>query len=191
MKKSRFRGLAICAIALGVTACAVPPTKDPTSPDPIVNAQISVPTIMVQVRQGQLEVVNSPTPGCGSGNGTRGCILTGLANISVARVQLRGSGGYELTRFWVCDGFDKPADVSNDCDLSSAGQEEFLIIAGQLVDNPNGKGLVTLGGVDEFFIVNQNSFQADYFYLVEACRGGAACTILDPRIRNGGRRITP
>jgi hypothetical protein len=145
---------------------------------------------MLQVIQGQLEVVNSPTPGCGSGNGAKGCILTGLANISVARVELRGSGGYALTRIWICDGLNKPADVSKDCDLSSAGQEEFLVIAEQLVDNPDGKGLVVLGGVDEFFLVNQNSFHADYFYLVEACRSGAACTILDPRIRNGGRRIT-
>jgi hypothetical protein len=188
--KRRFKGLAICSIVLGLSACAAPPTKPPVNPDPIVNAQISVPTIMLQVVQGQLEVVNSPTPGCGSGNGTKGCILTGLANISVARVELRGSGGYELTRFWVCDGLNKPAGGVDGCVLASAGQEEFLVIAEQVVDNPDGKGLVVLGGVDEFFLVNQNSFQADYFYLVEACRAGAACTILDPRIRNGGRRIT-
>lgn len=189
-KKRRFKGLAICSIVLGLSACAVPPTKPPVDPDPIVNSQISVPTIMLQVQQGQLEVVNKPTPGCGTGNGANGCIVTGLANISVARIELRGSGGYELTRFWVCDGNDKPADVTDDCRLSSAGQEEFLVIAGQVVDNPDGNGVVTLGGVDAFFLVNQNSFKADYFYLVEACRAGSACTILDPRIRNGGRSIT-
>lgn len=179
-------------LALGLAACQAPTKNPPANPTPLVNSQIAMPTIMLQVRQdGQLEVANSPTKGCGSGIGARGCILTGLENISVARIALRGSGGYDLTRLWVCDGEDKPGDVLTDCRLSSFGQEEFLVIAGQTVDNPSADGLVTLGGVRELFLVNQNSFMADYFYLVEACRGGSACTILDPRIRNGGRRVVP
>lgn len=173
---------------LGLVGCQVNP-KPPTNP--LVNSQISQPVIQLQVKGGQLELVDKKPPrGCGSGQGAAGCIVTGLENISVARVELKGSGNYDLTRLWICDGKDKPAKVEQDCRLSSDGQAEFLVIAGATAGNPDAAGEVDLGKVDEFLIVNQNSFEADYFYLVEACRGEQNCTILDPRIRNGGRRVT-
>lgn len=193
-----MKGKLICAAlaaAVVTVGCQAPPKSSNGSGPPLTNPRISAPKVTLQVVQGQLDVVGGETPNCGGGNAARGCIVTGLANISVARFVLRGSGQYDLTRLWLCDGDSKPSPAPGGCTLSSFGQEEFIVIAGGAAESPGEDGEVNLSemvqqpGVREFLLVNQNSFTAKYFYLVEACRG-SVCTVLDPRIHNGGRRVT-
>lgn len=193
-----MKGTLICAAlaAAAVTAgCQAPPKSSNGSSPPLTNPRISTPKVTLQVKQDQLDVVGGETPNCGGGNAARGCIVTGLANISVVRFELRGSGQYGLTRLWLCNGDSKPSPVPDGCTLSSFGQEEFIVIAGSVAKSPGEDGEVNLSemvqqpGVREFLLVNQNSFPARYFYLLEACRGNA-CTVLDPRVHNGGRRVT-
>lgn len=184
----------LIVVCLLMAACA-PQTQKPTTPG-IVKGKIDAPEIRLQVKNGQLVVKNLDTPNCkGQGGGEKGCIVTGVEDISFVRLVLQGSGQYQLTNFWICAGGSKPALTdpgdprSFDCELLGDRNSEFLVIIGGSVTKASPDGRVDLGGVREFYVLNQNTFQSDYFYLVEACKGQNDCSILDPRIRNGGRKV--
>jgi len=189
--------LLLSIVMLVLSACAYQQV-DPKKP-PLVKGKIETPEVRLQVVQGQLEVKNSSTPNCSGGNvSAKGCIVTGLEDIAFVRFVLQGSGQYNLTRIWVCEGANKPKfrdpedHDSLDCELLGDRANEFIVITGGSVSKPDSKGEVLLGDVDEFFLLNQNSFEAEYFYLIEACKKNSKtdCTALDPRLINGGRGIS-
>lgn len=187
--------LLLSGFCLLLAACSASVTKP--NPPPLVKGKVETPQVRLQVKGGQLEVKNSPNPNCKGASGvTKGCLVTGQEDISFAKFELQGSGQYDLTRLWLCDSKEKPTrlepkhPIAFDCELLGDRASEFLVIVGGTVLKPNADGEVVLGDdVREFFLLNQNRFEGEYFYLIEACPNNGDCTVLDPRIRNGGRKI--
>lgn len=191
--------LLLSTAVLTLSACAYQQV-DPRNPP--AKGKIEAPVIKLKIQGNkQLEVKNSRTPNCrGSEAETKGCVITGLENIAFVRFMLEGGGQFALTNLWICDGEEKPQfkdpedPGSLECELLGDRPNEFLVITGETVANPGANGSVDLGRVQEFFLLNQNTFQAEYFYLIEACKkdqndNKADCTVLDPRLVNGGREV--
>jgi hypothetical protein len=185
---SYLRTALLMGFAIVLSACAT----GVAPPGAQGMGKIKTPEIRLQVKQGVLEVVNDETDGCpGNPAARKGCVVTEKDDISFVKFVLQGSGQYDLRTLFICPGEDKPANPeAPDCTLSDEQRGEFLVVSGGVPASPDAKGQAPLGDVDEFFLLNQNTFVGDYYYLIVACTGKNDCVPMDPRLRNGGRTIT-
>lgn len=190
------RVLAVSLLLGGLVACSAP-VKDfenGTDPEIKVNGKLKTQVVKLQITgtPKQLKVIDGPTKGCmGPPSVTRGCVILDPGQVAVVEFRLLQAQGYDLRRFWICAGDDKP-ESTDDCALTADESAEFAVLSAKGFDMPGTDGLVDLGGVDGFFLGNQNQIEQTYFYLIEACVGNTNdCTILDPRVRNGGIGNSP
>lgn len=155
-------------------------------------------TVRAKVDEEAGKLLIQPTNYCPNSN-SDGCLE--MDDFSLIRFRLVQSAGWSFTRMFICEGNTKAAPST----CSMGRLERLQFVAGTKDDEderlqlPNKRGLINLrpllpedpqnNDLDVFFLYNANNTAKNYFYMLEACKGGGntECVRTDPPMRNKGR----
>lgn len=121
----------------------------------------------------EFQILRQGSTKCPNGSRRAGCIDSPTGKAVIAKFELRDSPDWRFSRFEICSGAVKPEPGA--CKLRVFERLEFGAYAKKKgpIRVPSAKGIIRLerlgDKLDTFFVANQNSFKADYYYRVEVC----------------------
>lgn len=182
-KISRVHVFAVVASCVWLTSCVT--VKD--SEDKKVK-----PDVYIQVANGQATFVTKGNRRCKSGNRDKnGCLVFERGETGEISFKKQGSGGWWFTALQICK---LNPDDTQTCALNEKDRLEFAATdtsKNQLLV-PDAMGNVNLrqlsNSLNEFILIDQNSFPQDYYYKIELCRSTSNCEWADPPMENKGRK---
>jgi len=153
---------------------------------------VTPPDIIVNVNNAGVANITTPASGkCKISNqGKNGCLHFDKGQTGLVNFKRTGPPAWAFSSFQIC----KISESGNICDLNIWERIEFVVTnedgTAMLIPDQSGVVNLTLLGdsLDEFILLNQNSFAQDYYYSVDVCNTNtAACSTADPPIENGGK----
>jgi hypothetical protein len=189
--KTGFKTMLIAALSATLLGGCKTTYQDPGDEDSQAPSRFTMDTIILLATGNPttLEVQNAANAKCmGNQNQNKGCILVPQGNVGLAEFVLRGKWqDYDFTKMWICEG-DKPENwTPQACELDAPLNDEFEVFSVAGTASASTQGVLDLGGVDQYYLINKNRTPGTYYYVVEACpEEEGDCIRLDPRLRNGG-----
>lgn len=125
-----------------------------------------------------------------SNQGKNGCMHFDVGDTGLVNFTRTGPPSWAFSSFQIC----KISGGVNICTLNIWERFEFAVTdaAGTTVLIPDQSGKIDLtplgASLDEFILLNQNTFPQDYYYSVDVCNSGTGvCDTADPPVENGGK----
>lgn len=153
-------------------------------------AVVSPPDIIIHVNNAGVAGITTPgSAKCKVKNqGKPGCMHFDKGETGLITFKRTGPPAWAFTKFEICKVMESGDKV---CSLNIWEQLEFAATdsAGTMILPVDSSGTINLvplsASLDEFLLLNQNSFDQEYYYRVELC-DETDCTWADPPIENRG-----
>jgi hypothetical protein len=150
----------------------------------------SPPDIIIHVNKAGVASITTPgSAKCKVQNqGKPGCLHFDKGNTGLITFKRTGPPAWAFTEIEICKVVENGDKV---CSLNVWERLEFAATdnAGTMVLPADGSGRIDLvplsASLDTFLLLNQNSFNQEYYYRVQLCNGDN-CTWADPPIENEG-----
>lgn len=181
----KFSRVLVFSVAFGcicLTSCA--PLK-------VAEYKKVKPDVFLKVVNGQAEFVTNASQKCKSGNlNKKGCLAFESGEQAEISFKRQASNGWWFSALQICK---LNPDDTQDCSLTLWERLEFAATdsSGQQLLVPDVQGNVLLtklsNQLDEFVLIDQNSFPQDYYYKIQLCNDSGDCDWADPPLENKGR----